>query len=195
MEKIIPRWEWRTFGDTFGESEKRFAAFTPEKVRESSEIYILSAVSNDNTKIRDLLMDIKTLQQVNEDGLEQWKPIMKGAFPLPAAEIAKVFGAFRVEPPAFARTAYTLEQFLNELVKPSRHLRAVDVKKVRTGYTINGCIAEMAEVTADGRKTRTVAIESEDPAKVIATVRELALDRLPNINYLRGLKNLVTMTV
>lgn len=195
MEKIIPRWEWRTFGDTFGESEKRFAAFTPEKVRESSEIYILSAVSNDNTKIRDLLMDIKTLQQVNEDGLEQWKPIMKGAFPLPAAEIAKVFGAFRVEPPAFARTAYTLEQFVNELVKPSRHLRAVDVKKVRTGYTINGCIAEMAEVTADGRKTRTVAIESEDPAKVIATVRELALDRLPNINYLRGLKNLVTMTV
>lgn len=195
MEKIIPRWEWRTFGDAFGESEKRFAAFTPEKVRESSEIYILSAVSNDNTKVRDLLMDIKTLQQVNEDGLEQWKPIMKGAFPLPVAEIVKVFGAFRVEPPAFARTEYTLEQFVNELVKASRHLRAVDVKKVRTGYTINGCIAEMAEVTADGRKTRTVAIESEDPAKVIATVRELALDRLPNINYLRGLKNLVNMTV
>ena len=115
MEKIIPRWEWRTFGESFGEAEKRFAAFTPEKVRESAEVYILSAVSNDNTKVRDLLMDIKTLQQVNEDGLEQWKPIMKGAFPLPVAEIANVFAAFRVQPPAFARTEYTLQQFIDEL--------------------------------------------------------------------------------
>lgn len=195
MEKIIPRWEWRTFGEGFGEAEKRVAAFTPEKVRESAEVYILSAVSNDNTKVRDMLMDIKTLQQVNDDSLEQWKPIMKGSFPLPVAEIVNVFAAFRVQPPAFARTEYTFQQFIDELIKPSKHLRAVDVKKVRTGYTINGCIAEMAEVTADGRKTRTVAIESEDPAKVIATVRELGLDRYPNINYLRGLKSLVNMTV
>jgi exopolyphosphatase/guanosine-5'-triphosphate,3'-diphosphate pyrophosphatase len=195
MEKIIPRWEWRTFGESFGDAEQRFAAFTPEKVRESAEVYILSAVSNDNTKVRDLLMDIKTLQQVNEDGLEQWKPIMKGAFPLPVAEITNVFAAFRVQPPAFARTEYTLQQFIDELIKTSRHLRAIDVKKVRTGYTINGCIAEMAEVTADGRKVRTVAIESEDPARVIATVRQLGLDRFPNINYLRGLKTLANMTV
>jgi exopolyphosphatase/guanosine-5'-triphosphate,3'-diphosphate pyrophosphatase len=135
------------------------------------------------------------LQQVNEDGLEQWKPIMKGAFPLPVAEITNVFAAFRVQPPAFARTEYTLQQFIDELIKTSRHLRAIDVKKVRTGYTINGCIAEMAEVTADGRKVRTVAIESEDPARVIATVRQLGLDRFPNINYLRGLKTLANMTV
>jgi exopolyphosphatase / guanosine-5'-triphosphate,3'-diphosphate pyrophosphatase len=195
MEKIIPRWEWRTFGESFGDAEKHFAAFTPEKVRESAEVYILSAVSNDNTKVRDLLMDIKTLQQVNEDGLEQWKPIMKGAFPLPVAEITNVFAAFRVQPPAFARTEYTLQQFIDELIKTSRHLRAIDVKKVRTGYTINGCIGEMAEVTADGSKVRTVAIESEDPARVIATVRELGLDRFPNINYLRGLKTLAHMTV
>jgi exopolyphosphatase/guanosine-5'-triphosphate,3'-diphosphate pyrophosphatase len=88
-----------------------------------------------------------------------------------------------------------LQQFIDELIKTSRHLRAIDVKKVRTGYTINGCIAEMAEVTADGRKVRTVAIESEDPARVIATVRQLGLDRFPNINYLRGLKTLANMTV
>ena len=36
----------------------------------------------DNTKIRDMLMDIKTLQQVNGDKLEQWFPIMKAGFPL-----------------------------------------------------------------------------------------------------------------
>ena len=195
MEKIIPRWEWRTFGDGFGDAENRFKAFTPDKVRESAEIYILSAVSNDNTKIRDMLMDIKTLQQVNEDGLEQWMPVMKGSFPLPVEEIARVFGAFRVAPQPFRRDAYTLEQFIGELVKVSRHLRAVDVRKKRTGYLINGCIAEIAEVTVEGTTTRTVAIEAEDPVKVIATVRQLGLDRFSNINYLRGLKNLVHMTI
>lgn len=195
MEKIIPRWEWRTFGDGFGDAEQRVKAFTPDKVRESAEIYILSAVSNDNTKIRDMLMDIKTLQQVNEDGLEQWKPVMKGSFPLPVEEIVKVFGAFRVTPQALRRDAYTLEQFIGELVKVSRHLRAVDVRKKRTGYLINGCIAEIAEVTVEGISTRTVAIEAEDPVQVIATVRQLGLDRFTNINYLRGLKNLVHMTI
>ena len=50
-------------------------------------------------------------------------------------------------------------------------------------------------MTADGRRVRTVAIESEDAARVIATVRELGLDRFPNINYLRGLKTLANMTV
>ena len=195
MEKIIPRWEWRTFGDGFGDAENRIKAFTPDKVRESAEIYILSAVSNDNTKIRDMLMDIKTLQQVNEDGLEQWMPVMKGSFPLPAEEIARVFNAFRVAPQPLRRDAYTLEQFIGELVKLSRHLRAVDVRKKRTGYLINGCIAEVAEVTVEGTTTRTVAVEAEDPLKVIATVRQLGLDRFANINYLRGLKNLVHMTI
>jgi len=195
MEKIIPRWEWRTFGDGFGDAEQRVKAFTPDKVRESAEIYILSAVSNDNTKIRDMLMDIKTLQQVNEDGLEQWKPVMKGSFPLPVEEIVRVFGAFRVTPQPLRRDAYTLEQFIGELVKVSRHLRAVDVRKKRTGYLINGCIAEVAEVTVEDITTRTVAVEAEDPVKVIATVRQLGLDRFTNINYLRGLKNLVHMTI
>jgi exopolyphosphatase / guanosine-5'-triphosphate,3'-diphosphate pyrophosphatase len=195
MEKITPRWEWRTFGDGFGDAEQRLKAFTPDKVRESAEIYILSAVSNDNTKIRDMLMDIKTLQQVNEDGLEQWKPIMKGSFPLHAEEIVKVFAAFRVAPQPFRRDTYTLEEFIGELVKVSRHLRAVDVRKKRTGYLINSCIAEMADVTVGGVTTRTIAIEAEDPAQVIATVRQLGLDRFTNINYLRGLKSLVHMTI
>jgi exopolyphosphatase / guanosine-5'-triphosphate,3'-diphosphate pyrophosphatase len=193
MENIIPRWEWRTFGAGFGDAEERFKAFTPDKVRESDEVYILSAVSNDNTKVRDMLMDIKTLQQVNEDGLEQWKPVMKGKFPLPVEEIKKVFAAFRVAPPPFSRDEYAFDQFLVEVIKSSRHLRAVKVHKTRTGYTINGCIAEIADVTADGKKIRTVAIESEDPVRVITTVRELGLDQFENINYLRGLKSLANM--
>lgn len=44
--------------------------------------------------------------------------------------------AFRVAPQPFRRDAYTLEQFIGELVKVSRHLRAMDVRKKRTGYLI-----------------------------------------------------------
>src|SRR5271165_4044622 len=99
MENIIPRWEWRTFGETFGESDDRFAALEPHGVQESDELYLLSTITGENVKVRDLLMDIKTLEQVNPDGLEQWKPIMKGAFPLPAAEVKNVFNALGVVPP------------------------------------------------------------------------------------------------
>jgi exopolyphosphatase / guanosine-5'-triphosphate,3'-diphosphate pyrophosphatase len=193
MENIIPRWEWRTFGESFGEADDRFAALEPGGVQESDELYLLSPVTDENVKVRDLLMDIKTLEQVNSDGLEQWKPIMKGAFPLPASEVTNVFNALGIVPPPLARADYTLEQFVAELAEPSGRLRVVKVHKKRTRYKIDGCMSEMTEVVADGRKTRTVAIESEDPARVIAARRKLGLDGFENINYPRGLKQLVGM--
>ena len=99
MENIIPRWEWRTFGESFGESDNQFAALEPGGVQESDELYFLSPATNENVKVRDLLMDIKTLEQVNPDGLEQWKPVMKGAFPLPAAAVKNVFSALGIAAP------------------------------------------------------------------------------------------------
>ena len=193
MEKIIPRWEWRTFGQSFGEAEEKFAALKPKDVQDSQELYFLTSVADENVKVRDQLMDIKTLEQVNTDGLEQWRPVMKTGFPIPAAEVAKVFAALRVDAPPLARSAYTIEQFVEELVKPEPRLRSVDVHKTRSRYTIEGCMSEMTEVIADGKKVRTVALELEDPAQVIAAVRKLGLDRFKNINYPQGLKQLVGM--
>ncbi len=193
MQEIIPRWEWRTFINDLGKAEANIRKHPEGKTRQSSEVYILSEVSMDNTKIRDGLMDIKTLQQVNEDRLEQWLPIMKGMFPLPSSEIAKVFKCFRVALPQMQRSEYTFEQYIDELIRTSKLLKAVDVVKKRTGFTINNCIVEIAEVTVERIVIKTAAVEQEDPALVISTVRELELDVFPNINYLRGLKNLVGM--
>lgn len=193
MSEIIPRWEWRTFTNDLGKAAENIKKHPEGKTRESDEVYILSEVSMDNTKIRDGLMDIKTLQQVNEDRLEQWLPIMKGSFPLPVSEIEKVFKCFRVAAPKFEREEYTYEQYLEELINPSKLLKAVNVHKKRTGYTINNTIVEIAEVTVDGKVIKTAAVEMEDPELVIKTVKELELDVFPNINYLRGLKNLVGM--
>lgn len=193
LENIVPRWEWRTFGDSFGNEDDRFAALPPGGVQESDEIYFLSPTGDQNVKVRDRLMDIKALEKVNPDGLEQWKPVMKASFPLAAAEVEKVFRTLGVAPPALARADYSLEQFVKELAEPGHGLRVVEVHKKRTRYKIDGCMSEMTEVTADGRQTRTVAIESEDPARVIATVRKLGLDVFENINYPRGLKQLIGM--
>lgn len=193
MSEIIPRWEWRTFTDDLRQAEQNIRQHPEGKTRESAEIYILSEVSMDNTKVRDGLMDIKTLQQVNEDRLELWMPIMKGAFPLPVPEIERVFSCFRVSAPAFTRAEYTFDQYIDELIHPSTLLKAVNVFKKRTGFTINDCIVEIADVKVDDTWIRTAAVEMEDPAKVIETVRMLGLDMFPNINYLRGLKNLVGM--
>lgn len=193
MENIIPRWEWRTFTNDLGKAEEIIRKFPEGKTRESAEVYILSEVSMDNTKVRDDLMDIKTLQQVNEDRLEQWLPIMKGTFPLPVAEIEKVFKCFKVALPKFSRSEYTFRQYLDEMITPSKLLKAVNVLKKRTGFTINNCIVEIAEVRVEDKWIKTAAVEMEDPALVIKTVRELGLDAFPNINYLRGLKNLVGM--
>lgn len=195
MSKIIARWEWRTFGPTFGEAEERIKSFPEDKARTSSEVYILSRNSLDNTKIRDMLLDIKTLQQVNEDKLEQWYPVMKAGFPLTREVLGEVFRAWKVAPPAYRRETYAYDQFLSELVAPCPDLKAVGVEKERHGFMINDCIVEMADLKFDGRPVRTVAVEMADPARVMATVRELCLERFENVNYLKALKRFAGMEI
>ena len=149
MPEIVPRWEWRWFGHRFGPAESRLATLTPGAVQESSETYLLSG-TGDNVKVRDALMDIKVLRETRRDGLEQWTPVMKAGFPLPAAEVAKVFAALRLDPPPLRRASYDLEQFIAELAVPSGRIRAIDVQKRRTRYTVGGCMAEIVR----GRRQR-----------------------------------------
>ena len=192
MNTIVPRWEWRTFGDSFGSTDDRFAALEPERVHESDEIYLLSAAGDaDTVKVRDGLMDVKHLEHVDGDGLEQWIPVTKAGFPLPAVDVASVFAALRLPAPALERAEYTLDQLLDEIVRPHDGLRAVDVHKLRRRYTIGGCMTEWTDVRADEASTRTIAVETEDAARVIATVRELGLESRPNTSYPRGLKALL----
>jgi exopolyphosphatase / guanosine-5'-triphosphate,3'-diphosphate pyrophosphatase len=188
---IIPRWEWRVFGTGFGAAEEAFADLTPGPIAESDEVYLLSAAGS-NVKVRDGLMDIKFLREVDGDGLERWEPVMKAGFPLPAAEVPRVFDALGVLAPPLTRDAYSLDQFLAELVEPSDAVRVVRVHKRRQRYTLADCMAEVADLEVDGRVARTIAIESEDSAAVIAAVRGVGLDGHSNTSYPRGLAAPVT---
>ncbi len=194
MAEIIPRWEWRTFGtSSFGESEELIRARGEAQVRKSGEFYILSSQSQNNCKVRDELMDIKTLKAVDANKLEQWNPILKAGFPIGKDVLPGVFAALSVQVPALARESYTLAQYLDELIRPQSGLRVVNVTKERHGFKIDGTIVEIAMVEFDGKPFRTVAVEHEDPKLVIDTVRALKLERFENINYLRAMKSAVGM--
>ena len=142
-------------------------------------------------KIRDGLMDVKRLEAVDGNGLEQWRPVLKGSFPLAAADVATVLDALGVTAQELAHDTYTLEQLVAELVLPEPALADVAVHKRRVHYELGGCMAELSEVTAGLRTARTIAVEAEDPALVVAAVAELQLADRPNVCLARGLKTLL----
>jgi exopolyphosphatase/guanosine-5'-triphosphate,3'-diphosphate pyrophosphatase len=183
---VIPRWEWRTFGDRFGGAEQRFAVLTPEHVQESDEVYLLSPAADESVKVRDGLLDVKHLERVNDDGLEQWKPVLKAGFPLSADEVGIASGALGVPPPSRPDVST-----VDDLVAVGKQVVAAPVSKRRVHYTLNGCMAELTDVRTEIAQTRTIAIEAEDPALVIAAVRELGLGERPNVSFPRGLKTLL----
>ncbi len=194
MGDIIPRWEWRTFGQEFGAAEPRFAALAPEKTQNSDEVYLLVAGSDANVKVRDQLMDIKLLERVDSSGLEQWRPALEAPFPLDASATAQVRVALRLPDAPAAAGSQSLEQLVADLASPGGLVRVVNVRKTRVRYHVHGCVAELTDVIADGKKVRTVAIEDADPAKVMAAVRAMELSAYANISYPRGLKQVVGLS-
>lgn len=195
MPEIKPRFEFRAFAQNFGIVEEKMRSLSPvDQIRESLEIYIMSAGNNENnTKIRANLMDIKVFVQELK-GLEQWNPRMKGEFPMPVATIRdQVFPAFGVAMPEFKRDIYTLEQYINEIIKPHPGLAAVNVFKRRMGFTINGCIAELAEVYINGAKIMTANLESVDVDAILEAMKMVALTDYENVNYLLAIKRVIGM--
>ncbi len=191
-----PRFEFRTFGQDFSKQAHRMARLSapvPEKVweRTSDEIYIMSRANDiNNTKIRDGKMDIKTFV-TEQDGLEQWNPLMKGEFPIAAAVLRdEVFPAFQVEAPAFTQDAYTLDEFLG-MIAAHPDLQAVKVHKERFGYMVNDTICEVGNVLVNGARIVTINSESTEVADILRTIADVGLTGVENINYLQAIKRVI----
>ncbi len=194
-EEIKPRFEFRTWAKNFGLVEEKMRKLSPcEGIRESSEIYIVSDGNNENnTKVRDKLMDIKVFV-TEKEGLEQWNPRMKGEFPMKAASlVGEVFPAFEIEMPDLDREEYTLNQYLSEVISPHSKLAAVRVFKRRFAFTISDCITEIAEIEINGAGLQTVAVESVDIPNILKAKKMLGLDEYENVNYLRAIKRVIGM--
>jgi exopolyphosphatase/guanosine-5'-triphosphate,3'-diphosphate pyrophosphatase len=164
MPGITPRWEWRAFGRHFGEAESQLRALTPHVEQESEEVYVLAS-PDVNVKLRDGQVDIKELRQVDAHGLEQWVPVRK--------------------------EACTLDRFMAEFAGAGKTRRPVRVHKRRRRYTLGGCLAELVDVEANGRSTRTIALESKDASQVVRAIGQLGLVGYANVSYPRGLGMLI----
>jgi hypothetical protein len=192
MGDVVPRYEFRTFNQSFPTVMERIRQLAPcDWAREGAETYILSTgTDNNNCKIRRQLLDIKTLLK-RERGLEQWRPLMKDEFPIDAAVIRRqVFPALGVPSPPLQRERYTLARFLDELIRPHSGLLVVDLYKRRFGFNINQCIVEHAEVKLNDSSIQTLAVESADPDAVLETRKLLGLDGLENVCYPLALKRI-----
>ena len=138
-------------------------------------------------------IDVKSLQNVNADNLEQWLPVLKTGFPIAADKLAELFNILKVELPKLERAEYTHDQFIDELVKTNPDLELVNVKKNRDIYKIDGTTAEVAETEFNGVPWRTVCVEHEDPALIMKVVGKLGMKGEPNMNYIHAMKKSVGM--
>ncbi len=189
MEEIKPRYEFRIWADALGSIRERLENLAQPKKTESEETYLISAVTEKcNAKIRAALMDIKLLVAVDR-GLEQWRPIMKGEFPLSESVISgQVFPSLKVAPPPLI-TSYSLEEFLS-LMEATPEIAVVRVRKIRYQFKIGVCAAEFAQVTLDNVPRDTVAVESVDADAVIQLVRDLGIPGA-NVSYIREMKRIL----
>lgn len=195
MDEIKPRYEFRVWADTLASLNDKLRRMAQPRTTESEETYLISSATDKcNAKIRAALMDIKVL--VAEDrGLEQWKPILKGTFPLESSVIAtQVFPSLQLPPPALSRSVYELDEFLDDVVRPDARLAIANVRKTRYQFRIGACTAEYAQIMINGMPQDTVAVESVDPDAVLRLVRELGVSE-PNTSYIREIKRLLGLSL
>jgi hypothetical protein len=198
MPETQPRYEFRVFAENLVpvfQTMKEMAG--RPLVRESSEIYIVSEFCWDtNVKIRGGVLDIKILLQVR-DGLEQWVPKAKRAFPLDRKFIeAEILDDISIDSdsslPELSDVSYSLEQFL-EWLKKLHGVKAIRVKKKRFGFLKEDVILEFAELMIDGKPIHTVAVEGTDPGKVLKWMKGLDIDKRENVNYPLAIRRMVGM--
>lgn len=193
LDKIIPRWEWRIFSASLDALERAIGPLPLADIapRNSSEIYALSLHSQQNTKLRDGLIDIKRLQQVDDDGLELWKPVFKANFPLGRGDIAVAFSEWHLPLPGLSRDSYTIEQFFDTLIVAQPALRVARVDKSRRGFIFQGCIAEFVRLSVDLHPLQSFSLEHQDRRLILAALEQLGLDSHANTSYPLGLKRVL----
>ena len=190
MGKIVPRWEWRTFARSAPSADVVFETMEPT-VEESEELYLLTP-GGDNVKVRDGLMDIKVLRETDHHGLQRWEPILKAPFPLAEEAARTVFHGLRLPPPDVPPEGLSLESVLAAAgAGGPGGPRLLRVRKQRARYTVGGCQAERSVFEVDGRRATSIAVESTDPAAVVAAVDAHGLSAYVNQDVRTGLRMLV----
>jgi exopolyphosphatase / guanosine-5'-triphosphate,3'-diphosphate pyrophosphatase len=193
MAEIKPRYEFRIWADSLAQARKKLERMAAPKTPEADkETYLIPATTDKcNAKIRFSLMDVKAL--ITEDrGLEQWSPVLKAGFPLDGSVIAaQIYPCLAIETPRLSRPRYSMDEFLDEVIRTEMRIAIVDVSKTRLQFSLDTCQAEFASATINHVARDTVAVESADPDAVLRLIRDLGIDGQPNTSYVREIKRIL----
>ncbi len=190
---VIPRYEFRTFAQSFGLvidaiRERAKSIF----IRESTDIYLVTLDNHThNVKLRYDQLDVKALIYSGQ-GLEQWYPALKLDFPVAARSIGEeIFPILKVQAPALTRERYTAEEFLDDVIWPHPTVRQARVFKQRFHFEIEGCMVEINELLINGAAIRSIAVEAAEAKAVLAVRDMLGLRPYKNVNYMMAIKQIL----
>lgn len=175
-----PRWEFRIFTPQSGDEAARLGSALEESGQSrSKDIYLLNLLPPEcNVKIRDGELQIKRLIDA-EDGFERWLPDPALPFPLEPAAFEGLTG----EPTAIALDAGT---FIDRIRRPAGPVPIVHVLKTRRHFCSDDILAESAQLTVNGARLESLAIESTDLDALRELCETLGLSAAENLNYVRA---------
>lgn len=195
-EEVFPRFEFRTFGKNFSDVSKKMAEISVLKnnsdmCRFSSEIYFVSKnIDNFNIKIRDAKLDIKKKIQII-DGLEQWNPVVKTDFPISINILKSDFFSFNKNKLSTIKKNLISELDFKDILTHNDDYMMINVSKKRTAFNINNTICEFCEVEISGIKLQTISSESTEISDILKTMKQLKINHLSNINYVKAIKTVI----
>lgn len=190
---MVPRWEWRSIAKALP-LDRDWLAIAPGAVVASAETYLLSTLTPHNIKVRSAMLEIKRLHHRAPDGLEQWRPTARSAFPLEAAALRELGEAWGL-PPTSIPAAPSLAALLREYVTPHPALHRIDLVKRRQRVSFAGCGGELVELEINGAQWVSVAFEDADAAAVRAAVAAAGCDVRANLSYPAALKQILGLPI
>lgn len=191
--EVVPRWEWRLIARSLP-IDRSTLALDPGTPMSSEEIYLLSAHTPHNVKIRKQLLEIKWRERRAADGLELWRPTARSPFPLDDAAQRALWSAWGIPPQAVGATE-SLDALQRIIVAAPSTLRRVDLVKRRTRLSLAGCAGELVELEIGPEHRVSLAFEDADPRAVRAAVTAAGLEGYPNLNYPAALKEIVGLPI
>ncbi len=193
------RWEWRAFGDDFGEAEQRIR-FHPRRVLEEGRIgYLLSRHAGDRITAdeRRLLVEEPSCiglppearSPAGDESLVAWRTVLLHPFPIgreTMRELARTLGheAKPAQPPSSVAGPGSL------MAAFSGHpdLAVVETAFRRGFYLVNDCVVELGELSFGDRRLRTVAVAMERRDRILEAVKGLALGRFESSSHVAMFK-------
>ena len=180
----VARFEFRVFGRDLAAAREALVVLGTGEVQPASrETYIVTRLNvESNVKVREHRLEVKGLRG-RLRLLEQWQPIFKSAFPIPAGDIENIVAPALGVDVELGDAPPLSEPKLLKFVAEQPALASVVVDKERTLFDLGDCEAEFTKLAIGDERLETVAIEAAEAKAVEAVLKRTGLDAMQNESY------------